>query len=116
MTVKARKIIQISSEFRSRAGGRGREGLCHKQNGEAKLKLSASGDSADGAEPITGTFPINGRISYHLQDSNTSPLVSSSQMLSGRLCAPQGFPEHKFTADSIIKGRGKGRLVLPEHC
>lgn len=81
-----------------------------------KLKFSANGDSADGAEPTTGTIPMNGRISYHLQDSNTRPLVSSSQMLSGRLCAPQRFPEHKFTADSIIIGRGKGRLVLPEHC
>lgn len=36
-------------------------------------------------------------------------------MLCSRLCAPWGFPEHRFTADSILKGRGKGRLLLPEH-
>lgn len=41
-----------------------------------------------------------------------SPQVS---LLRGRLCTPRGFPEHKFIADSIIKGRGKGRLILPKH-
>lgn len=42
---------------------------------------------------------------------------SSSQMLkTDFVLLLWGFPEHKLTADSIIKGRGKGRLVLPEHC
>lgn len=80
MTIKASKIVQICSEFRSRTGGRGRD-YPNKKNGEANLKLCASGDSANEAEPTTGTIPINGRISYHLHESSIRRLVSSSGML-----------------------------------
>lgn len=112
MTAKARKRMQIPSEFRSRAGGRGRDHP--RTEWRSQLKLCDRGivlrELSPSQEPFPSMagFPITGRTAA----AALGPLRPSTGR---RLCAPWGFPGHRFTADSITKGRGTGRLELPEH-